>query len=228
MVDKGYAANRFVLYPSFNLNLKYQHNANWAFFAGWLASDNSAIHMNYGTSETDFTEGKLSMAAYTPRLQLGAQRYLTTCTWFKIKRREGIMKQNNLSNNHILYAVLFRLRALAGASYDYIMPFTDEGELEFFSSGSYRLNVVDRSSYSIFVGLNLQFFNFKKDHFQLSVLYSKGLSQVLQAEVDYSLLSGDYHATIGSRGSYFLIQLGYPIKLVDFEKQKRRRMMEGG
>lgn len=122
--------------------------------------------------------------------------------------------------------MLFRLRVLAGASYDYIMPFTDEGELDFFSSGSYRLNVVDRSSYSIFAGLNLQFFNFKKDHFQLSVLYSKGLSQVLEAEIDYSLPSGNYQATIGSRGSYFLIQLGYPIKVVDFEKRRMCKMME--
>ncbi|HRG80333.1 MAG TPA: hypothetical protein PL167_12005, partial [Cyclobacteriaceae bacterium] len=151
-------------------------------------------------------------------------RYLSTQKWFKLKRRSAILENiSGVKNEDVLYLVLFRLRLLAGVSYNYVVYATDDNQLEGFSSGTYLYTVNNRNSFSAFLGLNLQFFNYHKNHFQLTVLYSQGLSQVLTVDVDYQLSSGNYEATIGSRGSYISLQVGYPIKLYDSSKKKKSK-----
>ena len=122
-------------------------------------------------------------------------------------------------NDDILYLVLFKLRLLSGISYNYHVPSSEENELTGFPDGTFLYSVVNRSSISAFAGINLQFFNYQKNHFQLSIIYSQGLNRVVTADVDYQLLSGDYKAKLGSRGSYLSLQLGYPIRIASFSRK---------
>lgn len=223
--DIGYRAQVFTFFPSFVADLQYQHDKNWIFFGGWHAGDNTGFHLRYGDSKRDLREGRLSIGAYTSRLQVGAIDHVSTHKWVKLKKRATILGRTTVPpGDEMLYLLLFRLRILAGGSFNYLVPSTDEGELEGFSSGTFVFSVKDRYSYSAFIGLNLQFFNYFRNHFQLSFIYSQGLSEVITANIDYQLMSGQYETTIGSRGSYFIIQLGYPIKVIDFAKRRIRKM----
>lgn len=208
---------------SFNVNTEYQFNQNWTLFGGWHFGYNTAFHLGYGDPKRDFKRGRLGNSATTHRLQLGGLKYLSTQKWFKLKHREMMLRRTTVRpKDDLLYLMLFRLRALSGLSYNYIVPSTYENVLRGFTSGTSIFTIENRSSLSMFFGLNLQFFNYDKNHFQLSFIYSQGLTQVLNADIDYQLPSGNYETKIGSRGSFFLIQLGYPIKLIDFEKRSRK------
>jgi len=221
--DGGYRANTFDFGASFDLSLQYQLNPKWILFGGVKASENVGFSFKYGDRQQDNFYGKLSVASYTPGIPAGFMRHLSTQKWFRIKRRTAILERiSENKNDEVLYLVLFKIRLLAGVSYNYKMPSTGENELRSFSSGTYLYTVNNRDYFSPFLGLNFQFFNYHKNHLQFTILYSQGLKQVIEADVDYQLLSGDYEATLGSRGSYISIQLGYPIKLVDFSKRKNR------
>ncbi len=203
------------------MSLQYQVNHKWMVFGGWRASDDTGFSIRYGDRHKDNFEGRLSVASYTSRIPVGFMRYLSTQKWFNVKRRSAILENiSGVKNEDILYLVLFKLRLVAGLSYNYVVPATNDNQLEGFSSGTYLYTVNSRNSFSAFLGLNLQFFNYHKNHFQFTLLYSQGLSQILTVDVDYQLSSGNYEATIGSRGSYLSLQLGYPIRLVDFSKNK--------
>jgi hypothetical protein len=220
--DNGYGPNTFDFGASLDLSLQYQVNQQWIIFAGWRTSNDTGFGIRYGDIDKDFEKGKLSVASNTIRFPIGFQKHISTHKWFEVKRRADILK--NISgdkNEDILYLVLFKLRVLAGVSYNYVVPATNDNQLESFSSGTFLYTVNNRNSYSAFVGFNLQFFNYHKNHFQLTFLYSQGLSQVLTVDVDYQLASGNYEATLGSRGSYISLQLGYPIKLYDSSKKKK-------
>lgn len=67
--------------------------------------------------------------------------------------------------------------------------------------------------YSVFAGLTFQFFNFQKNHIQLSILYSQGINRKMTVEVDYHINNQNYYAEIGSRSSFIGVQLAYPFKL---------------
>src|SRR5262249_53366896 len=102
-------------------------------------------------------------------------------------------------------------RPFAGMSYDLNDSFS--GRWEAFGIGKTQTTTLNLRTYSIFGGVCLQFFNYQHDRIQLSFTYSHGLQQVQQTNVEYTLNTGTYHAVIGSRGTFFSIQLGYPIKL---------------
>ena len=223
MGDNGYRANVFDFGASFDLSLQYQLNPKWILFGGVKASENVGFSFKYGDRQQDSFYGKLSVASYTPSVPVGLMRQLSTQKWFKLKRRSSIIENiSGIKYEDVLYLILFRLRLLGGLTYNYVVPATDDNQLDSFSAGTFLKTVSNRNYFCPFLGLNFQFFNYHKDHFQLTVLYSQGLKQVIEADVDYQLLSGDYEATLGSRGSYISLQLGYPIKVYDSSKRKRK------
>jgi hypothetical protein len=220
--DDGYGYNTFDFGASFDLSLQYQINPSWILFGGWRASDDTGFSIKYGDRHQDYIEGRLSIATYTSRIPIGFMRTLSTQKWFKMNRRSAIFENiSGTKNEDVLYLILFKLRMLAGISYNNIVPSTYENELRGFSYGTYFYSVNSRNSFSSFFGLNLQFFNYNKNHLQLTVLYSQGLTHVLTADVAYQLPSGNYEATLGSRGSYISLQLGYPIKVYDSSRKKK-------
>jgi hypothetical protein len=219
--DGGYRANAFDFGASFDLSLQYQLNPKWILFGGVKASENVGFSFKYGDRQRDSFYGKLSVANYTPSIPIGFMWHLSTQKWVKLKRRSAIIENiSGEKNEDILYLLLFRIRLLGGVSYSYVMPATYDNQLDSFSAGTFLKRVNDRNYFSPFLGLNFQFFNYHKNHFQLTLLYSQGFKQVIQADVNYQLLSGDYEATLGSRGSYISLQLGYPIKIYDSSKRK--------
>lgn len=216
--DNGYKVNTFELYPSFNINLQYNSNNRWIFFAGWQAGDNTSVSIKYGDPQKDLTKGRFSLGAFTNRFPLGVGRYVTTCKWFKSERRIKLLKNlnNDVPNDNILYLILFRLNAVAGISLNRKVESSNENSLESFSYGTYEYNVVNRNNASAFIGLNLQFFNYHKDQIQIAIIYSQGLNEVIEADFNYTLKNESHSAKVGSRGSNLTFHLGYPIRLINF------------
>lgn len=219
--DGGYRANVFDFGASFDLSLQYQLNPKWILFGGVKASQNAGFSFKYGVPSRDYSKGRFSTTSYTPSIPVGFIRHLSTQKWLKLKRRSAILERiSGNKDEDVLYLILFKMRLLAGVSYNYVVPATYDNQVRSFSYGRYLYTVKDRNYFSPFLGLNFQFFNYHKKHFQLTLLYSQGLKQVIEAGVDYQLLSGNYEATLGSRGSYLSLQLGYPIKVYGSSKRK--------
>ena len=217
--DDGYSVNTFKLYPSFDLSLQYNVDRRWLLMAGWHGGDNTAVSIKYGDPEKDLVKGKVNVGTFTSRFYLGAGRYLTTVKWFRSERRIGLLKnvKNDLPNDDILYFVLFRLRATGGISFDHKVKSSNENTDHAFGYGSYHYDVVNRDAISVFVGINLQFFNHEKDRIQFSITYNKGLERVIDAEFNYTLTNQDYTSRVGSRGSHLKVILACPIRLIKFK-----------
>jgi len=219
--DKGYRANTFDFGASLDLSLQYQINQHWIIFGGLRVSDDSGFGFLYGDTKRDLVKGRLTSSTNAFRFPFGIEKNVLTKKWGKIDKRTEILKNISGSKNEdVLYLILFRLRILTGLSYNYTPPATYDNALRSFSYGSYTKNILDRNSFSVFIGFRLQFFNYEKDHLQLTALYSRGITQVAKIDVDYQLPTGDYSAILGSRGSYFSLQLGYPIKLINLLKRR--------
>lgn len=156
---------------------------------------------------------------------LGYQRHVTTVKWFKLKRRVEIfenLKGVKPPTDDILYLVLFRLRFLGGLSYYYLQPMTDDNTKSIRCLGDCIIEsqVLQRSNVAIFGGVNLQFFIYDKNSFQLSFIYSYGLLDQVIAKIDYRVESPsfDHRVILSSRGTYFTMQITYPLKLKSFKK----------
>ena len=116
---------------------------------------------------------------------------------------------------------------------DYLNGFTDEGmpwgvsryypddSVKVFYQATEKVN--HRLGVAIFSGVGFNFYNLKKDHFQLTLLYSQGLIKMLTASVNYGTINDNgeenhYNTELGVYGSYFSAQLSYPIR---FKRQAR-------
>jgi hypothetical protein len=221
-VDKGYGANGFKLGASFQLDLQYQWNSNWEVFSGIQSGHTTGFQLRYGVPSLDYAKGKYSSAAPTRNIHLGLMRHISTHAWFPIQRRAQILKRTAITtSDELLYAILFRLRVFGGVLHNHVVSSRENNEIGGFGRGTFVYHVDRKESLSVFAGINLQFFNYQKDYFQLSFMYSQGLQQMIHADIDYELPSGKYSTTIGSRGSFFQIQLGYPIRLYQSEGRRK-------
>lgn len=195
-------------------NLNFGLDAGLLFQYDWNAKNSLVVGINsagmgysfrYGTVSNGF-KTRNSVTSNLLVLPFGYQKYLTTVNMFRLKTPEE------------LYAVLFRLRLISGLSYYYLQPMTDDNSSYLACNGNCEVqdNIIQRRGGSVFVGLNLQFFNFERDSFQFTMIYSQGFSNQLTSKVNYRLSnSGLFNetATIISRGSYLSLQISYPIKL---------------
>ncbi|HMP98312.1 MAG TPA: hypothetical protein PKC24_00935 [Cyclobacteriaceae bacterium] len=222
LADQRFRVNTFDFSPSFDIGIQAEFNKGWLLFSGWQAGATGFSFSYSDRYEYDF-EGKFSSGVYTTRILVGAKKDLSTVRLFKLKNRVDLFEKFDVKpkNNYLSYLVLFRLQTMAGISFDRIVPFSGENEWEEFFKGRFYHAVPNRNIISAFAGITFQFFNHDKDHFQLSFYYSKGFKEVANVDIEYSLERrtsvgdrDDYFARIGSRGSYFALAIGYPIRLL--------------
>jgi hypothetical protein len=212
--DKDFKRNIFSPNPSVGLFLDAGLNGKWTISYGVFVSSNTGIGFRYGSASRDLFEGGFSTASTTIRSPLKVQLPIGTYKWLRSKRRLKILSNTTQPvGDDILYLILFRLRGFGGLSYNYITHQTGEGETEKFSRGTIRYDVLQRYSLSVLAGINLQFFNYNKDRFQLSITYNQGLNTLVSSDITYNLGNQSYVAQVKSRGSYLSVELGYPIKL---------------
>jgi hypothetical protein len=196
--DSRFRTDNFSTTPSFGISLQVDIKNNWMFFAGW-STCNLKISYRYGESGTNQAR-RLTFPAN--RFQIGLQKTITTNRWFKIPANNRVL--NSVAGNQSTlnkYLFLFRSRMMAGISYDLVDSFPG--------------NVPDtqRVNGSVFLGLCFQFFDYDKDRLQVNVFYSQGFEEIGQRQVDYFINNKPYSGIIGSKGSFFTIQLSYPMQL---------------
>ena len=222
--DKYFDYNNFRLYPEFGLNLQLDLNEDWSVFTGW---NNGGVGYSYSARDLKGRrQYRHASFATTQRFPVGFQKQLKTVKWFKSNRRQAIFRNIEKKNDELLYLLLFRIRLMGGAQLEYKNRSTNEGvpKTHQANSGAFTTlyDVDHRWGASAFLGLNLQFFNYSKDYFQLTFFYSQGIDRKFDIDLDYTRVNGEeYYAKIGTRGSYFGIQLGYPIKLKEFKKKDK-------
>lgn len=212
--DEKFRANTYPVNPSFSITVCYPINDSWKIYTGWRAASDAGTSLAYGDPKKDFRRGRFGTHSYSNRFSLGSDYNLSTVKAFKIKRRVKILESvKETYNKDMLYALLFRFNVIGGASYNRVVRGTGDGELDYFSSGNYIHKVTNDVNFSGFIGFSFQFFNYEKEHFLLRVYYSQGFGQIVRNDVQYSLLSGNYSASLGSRGSFIAAELGYPIRI---------------
>ena len=218
--DNNFRYNIFPTNIVFGLNLQLQINEKLGIYTGWKYADTGygfGIRTNQG-----LVGQRHSIGSTTQRISLGFQKDLRTIKLGKRNKRKELLKNTNYNNQDLLYLILFKLKLMGGLTADYTNLSTDEG-IPIIYNGStayveHCFTVDQRWGGSVFMGLNLQFFNYEKDRLQLTIFYSQGFNNKYNINVDYIRKDGrdEYHAVLGSRGSYFGIQVGYPIKLITF------------
>ncbi|UII20308.1 hypothetical protein [Fulvivirga ligni] len=225
--DDNFRYNGFRLYPDFGVHVQYELNERWAVFGGW---NNGGI----GYSFTLLNENKQLLLRYSntfpaQRFPLGVQRHLGTVKLFKSKRRLNISKNLKVTTTEVtddmLYLLLFRTRIIFGGTLDYMVPTTGDNVKESYANRDIEFRAANtieqRWGPSLFLGLNLQFFNYNKDNFQLIFFYSQGVKRKTKLDLEYDRLNdrSTYQSSVGTRGSYVGIQLAYPIKVKEFKSK---------
>lgn len=219
--DKYFKRNTFRPNPLAGLFLNIEVKRNWAISYGIIVGDNTGIGFRYGSASRDLFEGRYGRASFTIRSPIKVQIPMGTYKWLRSTRRLKILSNTTQPvGDDILYLILFRLRGFGGLSYNYIGRQTGEAKTENFSRGTIRYDILQRYSFSVLAGINLQFFNYNKDRFQLSITYNQGLNTLVNSDITYNLGNQTYTAQVKSKGSYLSIELGYPIKLNKSKIQK--------
>ena len=201
--DERFRAYNFSTTPTYNLSIQLERNNSLLVFTS-LSSAKSAISYKYGdTGENTYTDGSCTS------LSLGVQKKISTHKWFKMPPKKKLNNifdfQANKNSNH--YLLLFKLKFISGISHDWVANFPGT-------------QIFRNTSTSLFLGFGLQFFDQDKDKLQLNFIYSQGLKEISEQEVEYIYNGKHYFGKIGSKGSYFAVQVSYPLRLITL-KEKR-------
>jgi len=223
IVDRGTAESSFSVYRFFSgadggLSLQFDLNQKNSITLGFHVNSIGYAY-KFGTVATGVIE-KSGTQRTLYVFQGGYMKHVGTAKWFKLKRKVEILnplKVQNEAPEGLLYLILFRVNAIGGMSYYYRAHQTQDNTRHIsFSGNAYEENqVLHRSNVAVYAGFTLQFFNYEKKTAQFTFLYSLGLIRQETDTIDYRLESPDYNhqVVLGSRGSYFTMQLAYPIRL---------------
>ncbi len=163
---------------------------------------------------------------------------LFTYTWksvhlFPLRNYRKLPKRSRpwVADESILYALVFKVQPIIGASMNYIGQLhrwdNPDDTLDIRSSNQYfdiyhPTKQLSRVNVSAIAGVRLQFYSFGKDKLALTVLYHQGFSDLLEMEVNYTINGSDpYRSYVRTRGSGLSVTLSYPIRLYNFNKQER-------
>ena len=198
--DRRFRAYNLYATPSFNLNLQVDIRGDWMIFGGW-STYRSVISYKYGDSGPN---REWSLTFTSNSFPLGVQKKIGVHRWFKVNGKNTLLYRvlriaSTYNNNK--YLLLFKSRIISGVSYDLVKN----------SPGN--LATKNPTNVSAFLGLGLQFFSYNKDRLQLNIFYSQGLKEIADGQVNYFFEGKDYAGVLGSRGSFFTIQVAYPIQL---------------
>jgi hypothetical protein len=183
--------------------IQYDWNEKNSMIFGWN-STGLGYGFRFGSPSLGFAR-RTNITKTLNVFPLGYQKYVATAKMFRLKTPKE------------LYAILFRFRFISGLSYYYSPPMTGDNSTYEACLGDCIIQdiVIRRSGGALFAGLNLQFFNYERDSFQFTLLYSQGLFKQSLANISYRLIGSSFSesASIISRGSYLALQISYPIKL---------------
>ena len=218
--DEFFKINALNISPTTGLSLGFITSKGLCFNGGIHVGHTSGIVFKYGNVKRDLTEARSVTEINTIQLNIQIQKSLIRGNWFKSKKREKLsdIKQVNIQNE-FFHLLNFNLKALGGFSYNHLVKHSEEDEVRKIFYGTMKYTVANRNSFSLLTGFVCEFNSYNKRNFQLTVWYSQGLSTALRANVKYKLLNADYSANVTSRGSFFCVELGYPIYFYKKEKQ---------
>lgn len=186
--------------PSYSLSLQIDIKSNWMIFAGWSAC-RPILSYKYGYTAKN--RGNF-FALPSNNYPLGVQKTIGIHRWFKVNEKYNLLnlvrktKTTTLDNRYLL---LFRSRIISGISHHRVRSIQG------------NLSTTDQTNMAVFLGLGLQFFSSGKDRLQLNILYSQGLKEIAQVDVDYFLDGKNYSGKLGSKASFFTVQIAYPMQL---------------
>ncbi len=203
IIQKDLADPEFNIYklhvnPEFGVQFYYDLNENWSYYGGFSFN---RIKIDIGTGS--FGNFK-SIRRGLVRFPFGIQKKIKTF---------GLLEQSAKP------LVVLNLKLNAGISFDYFPNNVSSDSILY--NRNMKVKIIDTNTnpgFSVFAGATFQFFNFQKNHVQLSFLYSQGINRKLRAEIDYNINNQAYYAEIGTRSSFFAIQIAYPFKIISFSK----------
>jgi hypothetical protein len=224
-VHKQFRYNNMGIYPQFGLSLQYELSDRLDIFGGW---NNGATGYSFAIFSPDNRPlVKHRTFASTQRFPLGFHWELKDVWLFRMQKRLRFFNKTINADERILYLILFRLKATFGLSYNYLSHMSGENKPHSvrwpvgsnkFVSHLTQPHVANRHGLSLFGGLTFQFYNYKKDKVQLSILYNQGFIRQYLSPLQYTMDEQEYSAMLGSRGSYFAATLTYPIRLASFSR----------
>lgn len=195
-----FKANTFNIGASFNVNISYPINDKLKMYTGWRIGNDAIISMANDGNQLYFFRGGNSTNNTVNRFSLSSEYNLTTVSAIEL-------------NNKMLYALLFRLNVIGGVSYNKLSNANEDQGLTSSGLVLRSKTFTNDDNFSVLLGLSFQFFNFNKEHFLLKLYYNQGGRELIRSYFEYPNPGRNYSATVGTRGSFFAAELGYPIRI---------------
>lgn len=222
--DSGSAESSFKVNPlgftfSYDLGLSFQLDVTSknSFVLGWNNTGFANYSYRFGAPQLGVVTKSSSVSTLNV-FPIGFMREIGVAKWFRLTRSQKTNQFKELKLDEIPhYLILFKIKSLLGLSYYRLQKQSGDNSTSSPSFGDAIVSnqIESRNNLALFGGFTFQFFNYDKDLLQLTLLYSQGLFNQVTTTIDYRLdtQTYDYHVVLGSRGSYFTIQLAYPIKI---------------
>ncbi|NBP70217.1 MAG: hypothetical protein EBR30_11210 [Cytophagia bacterium] len=198
--DSRFRANTFRIGESFSLNVSYPFNHKLKVYSGWRIGNDAITSIAYGGSQRYFGRGGKGTISAVNRFSLASEYNLTTISALELK-------------NKMLYALLFRLNIIGGISYNKLLNTRENQGTTSLGNVTHFETYTNDDNFSVLLGLSFQFFNFDKEHFLLKIYYNQGGRELIRGHFEYPNPSRNYSATVGTRGSFIVAELGYPIRI---------------
>lgn len=118
-----------------------------------------------------------------------------------------------------LHLFVFDIGFITGVNYNYLWGKSDYSvSVQATLTEGFEAQAIQLSNhnFSVSTGIYLQFKHFDRNTTRLSFIYSRGLSDLLKAEVNYQIGQNNYQHTFRNRGDFFLLQISAPIRILSF------------
>ncbi len=131
----------------------------------------------------------------------------------------------SLDKVHYNYLFVFRLYGVAGLSYNHVRQPGYYGQLTVTGS---PVRITDQepvveqwNNLSAYLGVGMQFYNGRKDRFDVRIYLTRGFGRIAYQDYRYSFAGEPqvYETRFWSRGSLIAFSVGYPIKLATFKRK---------
>lgn len=200
------------------LSLRLQSNPNWNFALAYHTANGMGASIGFRfNGEANLLNGKD---------ECGARRCFYTLEK-GLSQISGQVSRKIFNDIHFLpinieqglHLFVFDIGLIAGANYNFLWgtsSYNITGQATLTEGFQAQTNQLRNHNISTALGIFLQFKHFDKNTARLSFIYSRGLSDLLKAEINYQIGQNNYQHTFRHRGDVLMLQISIPIRIISF------------
>jgi hypothetical protein len=198
--DPNFRINNFPVRGEYGLGFQFVGSEKWTF----------ALGVTLGASPFSFTYHSPGITRRQSRFNYGMP---ATRIFAGFQRTLGSSHHIGSNDSRLFRWLAFRIRMTGGVLVDkrfLILPGVELG----MHNGTHTYYSLTTTGYGAYAGTTFQFHTEKRNHLQLSLLYTQGLRQMDEMDFEYFDGARQQNGKLATRGSFLSLVLAYPIRLI--------------